>query len=195
MTHIHYSGVPGSGKTSLCLVESKEVLITDFRVFWLSGKEIDSIRFSQIMNSVPIHKAANFHLLEFGDHAAKMTFETGIKKIIIMCNQLKSIALIVIDGWDENMDKIEKKSRIDSMDELIKTIKKNNIKLIATSNAYENLNEKGGEYLIRAKNELEKIEFSNNLIIDELNGNYLITNESENRRYKITSIGIEYIND
>ena len=194
MNYIHYSGIPGSGKTSLCLVESRKNLEDDSRVFWLSGRSLDPQRFSQIMTDLSISKASKFHLLNFNSNERESSFENGINQIIRMCNQLKSTSLIIIDDWDYDMEKYEKSIRINKISELVECSKNNSINVYLTSKSYENLSDDENRYSARAASDLEKIGFNNQIISEGiLENEYIITASNGNIVFRIIGTGIEFV--
>tara|TARA_Y100000739_G_C20532836_1_gene429773 strand:+ start:489 stop:1076 length:588 start_codon:yes stop_codon:yes gene_type:complete len=195
MPNIHISAPPGLGKTSLCLVNSRKVLNEDGRVFWVSGDKLNHERFSQIMSSVPLSKASKFHLLNFGDESLPNNgFEDIINQLIRMCASLESTKLVVIDGWDSNMQSYDKKNRISSLSSLIQ--KSNNLfEIHITSLSYENAGKGDEKYRIRASNEIEKLGFESWLIIPHLKDEGVRTIEKPNEKlnYLMKSDGIEFL--
>ena len=194
MELIHYSGVPGSGITSLCLVECKHHLNQGDRVFWISGKNLDPERFSQIMNDLSISNASKFHLMKFNKEQIKLDFETIILQVTNMCNVLKSTRLIVIDDWDYSMERYEKSGRIESISRLVDCCSKNDIKLIITSKGYDSHEGELNKLIARSSNELSKIGFENNIVCKSAEGGtYSIINPEHTINYKIIQNGIEFI--
>lgn len=193
MKFIHYSGVPGSGKTSLCLSESKQNLIEGNRVFWISGNRLDPDRFSQIMNDLSISNASKFHLIMFEPEEIKFSFQKIITQVINMSKQLTTTKLIVFDDWDYDMDAYEKVNRIESISEMVESSKNNSISVIITSLAYESHNNELNKFTARAGNELEKIGFKNSIVCNSEGGFKSIINSDKTINFKITNNGIEFL--
>jgi len=194
MDYIHISGTPGSGKTSMCLVVSKNILLEGGRVFWLST-DINSDRFSQIMEDLPISNASKFHSLLFSeDMSSNNGFEQAINQLIIMPSQLPSTRIIVIDGWDQGMELSSKKLRLDKINELIEVCKRFGIKLYITSQSYENASGTDKKHTIRSKGKLEKIGFENWLIFpdDDSEALRILNKPNEQLSFKMSREGIEY---
>ena len=194
MDNIHISGTPGSGKTSMCLVISKQVLIDDGRVFWLSS-DVNSERFSQIMENVPIRKASNFHSLRYSTEASlKDGFEESISQLTRMCKHLPSTKLIVIDGWDEGVDKHSKQSRIENIGELVKLSKSQNFDIYITSQSYENAGVGPEKYIVRSRIKFEELGFQSWLITphEKIDGLRILIKEEKELTFKMSQEGIEY---
>tara|TARA_B100000945_G_scaffold304518_1_gene290094 strand:+ start:4419 stop:5012 length:594 start_codon:yes stop_codon:yes gene_type:complete len=194
MDNIHISAPPGVGKTSICLTNSRTVLMEGGRVFWVSREELNHERFSQIMSGIPISKASKFHLLSFGDENTKNEFGSIIQQLIRMSTSLESTKLVIIDGWDSNITPLEKKYRLDGISKLAKA-SKNSFDLYITSLAYENAGNSSEKYKIRAANEFEKMGFENWLIVphSKNEGIKKIIKSNEEMYYVLNSKGIEFV--
>ena len=195
MVNIHISAPPGMGKTSFCLVTSRTVLDEDGRVFWISGEKLNHERFSQIMSRIQVTKASKFHLLSFEDDSIPNNgFEDCINQLIRMCNSLESTKLVVIDGWDSNMNSYDKKDRIASISSLVEK-SSDLFDIFITSLSYENAGDGDQKYKIRAQKEIEKLGFESWLICENpiKEGVRTITKPHEELNFIMDSTGIEYI--
>jgi KaiC/GvpD/RAD55 family RecA-like ATPase len=195
MDNIHISGNPGSGKTSMCLVFSKQVLMNGGRVFWLSS-DVNSERFSQIMENVPITKASNFHSLQFAAEASlKDGFEESISQLTRMCKHLPSTKLIVIDGWDGGIDKYSKRLRIENIGELVKLSKSQDFDIYITSQSYENVGAGPEKFIIRSRTKFEELGFQSWLITphEKIDGLRILIKEENELTFKMSQEGIEYV--
>ena len=199
MNQIHISGSPGSGKTSICLMKSNEILSTGGRVFWISNK-LDSVRFSQIMENIPIQNASKFHSMEFSDNSGELitkdmnSFDQAIIQLIIMSTQLTTTKLIVIDGWDYGINS-QNNGRLTKIKDLKDLCDKNNIQLYLTSQSYEDASNNSEKYRIRSKTKFENMGFENWLITphDKLDSLRLLIKEKEELIFKMVNEGIEFI--
>ena len=111
-----------------------------------------------------------------------------------MCSSLESTKLVVIDGWDSNMNSYDKKDRIASISSLVE--KSNDLfDIFITSLSYENAGESSQKYNIRAQKEIEKLGYESWLISDNPSkeGVRTITKPHEELIFIMDSTGIEYI--
>lgn len=199
MAQIHISGSPGSGKTSICLMKSNEILSAGGRVFWVSNK-LDPVRFSQIMENIPIQYASKFHSMEFSDNSEVFVtkevngFEQAINQLIIMSTQLPTTKLIVIDGWDIGIGS-SKKERFDKIESLKEICDKNGIQLYLTSQSYEDASDNLEKYRIRAKTKFEEMGFENWLIYphNEINSLRKLIKGNKELVFRMINEGIEYV--
>jgi len=199
MAQIHISGSPGSGKTSICLMKSNEILSAGGRVFWVSNK-LDPVRFSQIMENIPIQHASKFHSMEFSDNSEVFItkevngFEQAINQLIIMSTQLPTTKLIVIDGWDIGIG-TSKNERFDKIESLKEICDKNDIQLYLTSQSYEDASDNLEKYRIRSKTKFEGMGFENWLIYphDEINSLRKLIKGNKELVFKMINEGIEYV--
>ncbi len=198
MEYVHISGTPASGKSSMCLMFSKEILLEGGRVFWLSPDihHIPPERFAQIMQDLPISNASKFHSLNFSDRTSfsENSFEGAITKLMVMATQLPSTKIIIIEDWEY----YGKAGALNKIKELLEICKKNKIKLFLTSICYHDASNSSKKYAIRSESKFEKMGFENWLISPHED---LITSErisklnkpNEEILFKITNEGIEYI--
>lgn len=195
MNNIHISGTPGSGKTSMCLLFSKNILLDEGRVFWISS-DINSERFAQIMENVPIRKASNFHSLLFSTEVSIIDgFIDSLQQLTRMICHLPSTRLVVIDGWDIGMDESTKKNRIDEISKLAKLSRKHEFELYVTSQSYENAGNGSEKHIIRSRRKFENLGFESWQIVpdeEKIGIRRLIKNEEE-VRFKMIQEGIEYL--
>ena len=198
MEYIHISGAPCSGKTSMCLMFAKEILLENGRVFWLSPDihNIPPERFAQIMEDLPISNASMFHSLNFSDRTSfsENSFEGAMNKLMVMALQLPSTKIIVIEDWQH----FAKADALKKIEELFNICKKNKIKLYLTSLSYQDVSDNSNEYSIRSESELEKIGFENWLISpnEGLMASERTSKLKKNNKdllFKITNRGIEFI--
>ena len=197
MVNIHISGYPGCGKTSICLNEVKNNLLSGGRVFWLSYSGINFERFTQIIGEIPISNASKFHSLQFSTGIShKDDFDQSIQQLIRMCNHLPSTKLVVIDGWDQGMEDVSKKLRFERISDLVNNSKENEFEIIATSLSYEDASNNSENYKIKAKAKFKNLGFENWLIIPDSNENNLrkIIKPNQTTLYKMIPEGIEIIN-
>ena len=194
MENIHISGFPGCGKTSYCLGESKKVLLDSGRVFWLTSSPLDVERFSQIMGDLPISNASKFHSMEFGENILNNnTFENAVIQLINMCGQLTSTKLVVIDGWDGDLDEFSKKYRIENISKLIKTSEKNDFRVIITSTSYEDASNNSEKYKVRSKSKFESMGLVSWLVIPGEEGFRIIIKPDDSIKFKMVNDGIKII--
>ncbi len=198
MEYVHISGAACSGKTSMCLMFSKEILLEGGRVFWLSPSihDMHPERFAQIMEDLPISHASKFHSLNFSDRTSfsENSFEGAMNKLMIMALQLPSTKIIVIEDWQH----YAKADALKKIEELFVICNENKIKLYLTSLSYQDASDNSKKYSIRSESELGKIGFENWLIspCEELVSSERVSKLSkpnEELLFKITNEGIEYI--
>lgn len=185
---IHLAGFPGSGRTSWCLSQARQVLESEQRVVWISTQATDPQRFAQVMLGLHPQHAARFHSYPAGEE-----FSNALLMVSNLIPQLPSTRLVVIEDWSDDKGAPQRILR-ENLKTLLSIISQGEIDLILTTLAYEDASGIGDAdaMRVRSRSWFEKQGFETWRLehIESKPGRRLLVKPDERAEWKLNDAGI-----